>query len=66
MSPIDTTGAGDTFVAALLMGLLEGMAEIGALAFACTAAALSTTRPGAQTAIPTRAQVEEFIRGKTV
>ena len=62
VSPIDTTGAGDTFVAALLMGLLEGMSEIGALAFACTAAALSTTRPGAQTAIPTRAQVEEFIR----
>lgn len=55
---IDTTGAGDCFVAALVCALLEGQAPADALRFACAAAALSTTRPGAQPAMPARAEVE--------
>lgn len=58
---VDTTGAGDTFVAALTLALLEGQAEARALAFACTAGALSVTRPGAQPSLPHRDQVEAML-----
>jgi len=55
---IDTTGAGDTFVAALTLALLEGQAPETALVFACAAGAVTATRPGAQPSLPTRAEVE--------
>jgi len=58
VTPVDTTGAGDAFVGALTVALLEGRPESEALAFACAAGALATTRPGAQTALPWRAEVE--------
>lgn len=54
---IDSTGAGDTFTAALVLALVEGQPPQDALAFACAAAALSTTRPGAQPSMPRRADV---------
>ncbi len=55
---VDTTGAGDCFVAALVIALLEGRRPAEALAFACTASALAVTRPGAQPSLPTRAEVD--------
>lgn len=58
---IDATGAGDTFVAALTLALLEGQAPDRALAFACAAGAISATRPGAQSSLPTRAEVEALL-----
>jgi ribokinase len=58
----DTTGAGDTFVAALTVALLEGQDHQRALAFACAAGALATTRPGAQPSLPYRAEVDQLIR----
>ena len=60
---VDTTGAGDVFTAALMMSLLEGLDDPGALRFACAAAALSATRPGAQPACPTRREVEALLSG---
>ena len=55
---VDATGAGDAFVAALTLALVEKR-ELGeALAFACAAGALAATRPGAQPSLPTRAEVE--------
>ncbi len=62
---MDTTGAGDTFVSALTLGLLEGRAEPDALAFACAAGAASTLRAGAQSALPTRLEVEDLMRRDT-
>lgn len=62
---VDTTGAGDAFVAGLTLALLEGQEPQSALAFACAAGALAATRPGAQSSLPTRAEVEarlEFVR----
>ncbi|MGH8168006.1 MAG: ribokinase [Woeseiaceae bacterium] len=59
--PVDTTGAGDTFAAALTIALLEGMTPAAAMDFACTAAALATTRHGAQTSLPYRKDVEAFL-----
>ena len=55
---VDATGAGDAFVAALTLALLEGRTHEAALSFACTAGALAATRPGAQPSLPTRAEVE--------
>ncbi len=57
----DTTAAGDTFNGALVTGLLEEMPLDAAIVFAHAAAAISVTRFGAQTSIPNRQEVEEFI-----
>lgn len=55
---VDTTGAGDAFVGALTLALLEGQAPKAALRFACTAGALAAARAGAQPSLPTRAEVD--------
>jgi ribokinase len=55
---IDTTGAGDTFCAALTTALIEGMPADTALCFAVTAGALACTKQGAQPSLPYRAEVE--------
>lgn len=57
---IDTTAAGDTFVGAFAVALGCGLAPAEACAEAQYAAALTVTRLGAQTSIPTRAEVEAF------
>lgn len=54
---VDTTGAGDTFTAALTLRLAEGAAPAEALEFACAAGAVATTTPGAQPSFPHRQQV---------
>jgi ribokinase len=54
---IDATGAGDTFTAALTVALVEGQVPAAALAFACAAAAIATTRMGAQPSLPNRNEV---------
>ncbi|MEW5315091.1 MAG: hypothetical protein WDW38_006543 [Sanguina aurantia] len=56
---IDTTGAGDTFNAALAVFLHEGMAA--AVRKACAAAALSVARLGAQGGMPRLADVEALL-----
>ncbi|OLQ91598.1 ribokinase [Vibrio ponticus] len=57
----DTTAAGDTFNGAFVTGLLEQMPIESAIKFAHAAAAISVTRFGAQTSIPQRTEVEEFL-----
>jgi len=59
---VDTTGAGDAFAAALTVALAEGQSETDALTFACTVGAVATTKLGAQSAAPTRQEVEAVIR----
>lgn len=58
----DTTGAGDTFCAALTLALVEGQSPQTALAFACAAGGLATTVEGAQPSMPTRAAVEALLK----
>lgn len=58
---VDTTGAGDTFVGALVVAMLEGMEPADALAFACAAGALTATKAGAQSSLPTRKDVEALL-----
>ncbi|MEF8781211.1 MAG: PfkB family carbohydrate kinase, partial [Haloferacaceae archaeon] len=57
---VDTTGAGDAFLAGAIADLAAGEPLPRALAFAGAVAALATTEPGAMTALPTRREVEAF------
>ena len=58
---VDTVGAGDTFIGAFAVRIVEGAAPQEAARFGCTAAAIAVTRRGAQTSIPTRAEVEQWL-----
>ncbi len=59
---IDATAAGDTFNGALAVALAEGKGLPDAIRFANCAAAISVTRLGAQTSVPTRAEVDAKLR----
>lgn len=56
--PVDTTGAGDTFVGALAVALGEGKPMPEAMAWASAAAALSVQRHGASTSMPYRQEID--------
>jgi ribokinase len=60
VTPVDTTGAGDTFTGYVLALLDEGRPMPEAIALATRAAALKVTRPGAADAIPTLAEALAF------
>lgn len=57
---VDTTGAGDAFCGALGEALGKGTDLIDAVHRATRAGALATTRLGAQDAMPTREELENF------
>jgi len=59
---VDTTGAGDCFAGAFTVALTEGQAPAEALRFAVYASALKVTRFGAQSGLPTRAEVEALLQ----
>src|SRR5207237_10626461 len=58
IEPIDTTGAGDTFVGVLAAGLDRRLALTEALRQASAAAGLACLAHGAQAAMPDRAAIE--------
>ena len=58
---VDTTAAGDTFCGALVAAFARRDALPLALRTASAAAALATTRPGAQSSIPDRAEVGALL-----
>jgi len=58
----DTTGAGDTFNGAFAQELAQGVSIKEAAYFANAAAALSVTMLGAQGGMPTRQEVESFLK----
>jgi len=57
----DTTGAGDTFHAGFIYGLLQGWPLERQLDFACAAAALNCTAVGARGGIKTVEAIEHLI-----
>lgn len=57
IAPVDTTGAGDTFVGILAAGLDEGRPLPEAMARACRGAALACLAAGAQSAMPRAADL---------
>jgi ribokinase len=58
---VDTTGAGDSFNGALATALCEGLDIEEACRFANVVGAISVTKLGAQTGMPTKKEVEEFM-----
>jgi ribokinase len=58
---VDTVGAGDTLVGALVTALAEGQDVDTALQFAQAAAALAVSRTGVQDAMPRRKEVEDLL-----
>lgn len=66
--PVDTTGAGDGFVAGMLVGLLTGNLAWEkenieqALALANAVGALATTQMGAISSLPTLQEAQAFLR----
>jgi ribokinase len=63
--PVDTTAAGDTFCGVLVAGLSASLDLPSALRQAGAAAALACTRLGAQASIPTRAELQSFLRAQS-
>ncbi len=59
---IDTTGAGDTFHAALAYAWADGMTHEDALRFASAAAALKCTRPHGILGAPHQTEVRTFLQ----
>ena len=62
VTPVDTTGAGDTFCGAFVAALSHGQDVAQALRQASAAGALACTKPGAQSSIPTHAEVQIFLK----
>jgi ribokinase len=60
---VDTTAAGDTFNAALAVALAGGASIEEAGTFACAAASISVSRPGAQSSMPTLEEVRAILPG---
>lgn len=65
VNSIDTTGAGDAFCGALAVMIASEKSLREATEFANFAGAFATTKIGAQEALPTRKELEEFIREHT-
>jgi ribokinase len=61
VTAVDTTGAGDCFCGALAQALATDPDLPAAVRFAVTAAALSTTGPGARAALPDAAAVSALL-----
>lgn len=60
---VDTVGAGDSFLAALITTLLTGKTPQYAIDFACATGALVAASPGANPKIPT-SKIESLLRGE--
>ena len=60
---VDTVAAGDAFGAAFAVAAAEGMSLGESVRFGAAAGALAVTVPGAQAAMPSRADVERLLVG---
>ena len=61
VDPVDTTGAGDAFVGAFVVGIASGMSEHDAVRLGNACAADSVTRPGTQSSFPRSERNERYL-----
>ncbi len=61
VAAVDGTAAGDAFAACLVVSLLERRPHEEALRRACIAGALTASRPGAQSSLPTAEEVDALL-----
>jgi ribokinase len=65
VNSVDATGAGDAFAASLAVGFAEGTQSLAEIARRASAtAALKTTKMGAQAGLPTRRQLDRFLKSR--
>ena len=62
VKPVDSTAAGDAFIGSLALGITEAKPIADILKFANAAGALTTTKLGAQPSLPSRNEVERFLK----
>lgn len=61
VKPVDTTGAGDSFVGSFSYGLVAGLPPKAAAQLGVTCASLSVSRYGAQASYPTKLEAAEML-----
>lgn len=61
--PLDTTGAGDAFIAGTLFGIVKGLSAERALILGSYTAAMQIQQLGARTGLPARETVPNFLLG---
>jgi ribokinase len=66
VTAVDSTAAGDAFNGAFSAGLMLGKSPIESAIFAAAGAAISVTRAGAQTSMPNRAEIDQFLEDNLV
>lgn len=66
IQPVDTTAAGDAFIAAFAVDYLQYHDVFSALRVACSAGALTSMQEGAQPSLPYRNDVLDFLSGMEV
>lgn len=62
IDPKDATAAGDSYCGALATALVEGKPTREAAVFASAAGAICASRVGAQPSIPTRSEIDAFLK----
>lgn len=62
---VDAVGAGDCFCGVLAASFATGVEVTAALRRASAAAAISTTRKGAQPSMPDSREIDEFLRARS-
>jgi ribokinase len=62
VEPIDTTAAGDAFNGAIATFFSEGVESIEASRLASAVAAIAVTKKGAQNSLPSRSELETFLK----
>lgn len=63
VNSVDATGSGDAFIGGFLHGLISHKEFREAVTFANAVGALTVTKMGAQTSLPYRKEVDQFISG---
>ena len=58
---VDTLGGGDNFVAGFLTGILDGKGLLEALYFGSATAAIAISQYGANGAVKSKKQVQEYL-----
>lgn len=66
VATIDTVAAGDAFNGSLAVALAEGLSFSQALSWGAAAGALATTKVGAQSALPNREALQQFLGDRAV